>query len=117
MYKRYEGEVVTLLTTIGEVIGKLTEVRKEKTGSGLETCLIVESPRMFAQTQDGVGFAPGIGMTGKPEPKTASFNLAHVITVTEPHPSVADSWREMVSGLVVANTRPNIVGIDGGRKQ
>ena len=113
MYKGYEGEVVTLLTTIGEVIGKLTEERT----SGSETCLIVESPRMFVQTQDGMGFAPGIGMTGKPEPKTASFNLAHVITVTEPHPSVVDSWREMVSGLVVANTRPNIVGIDGGQKR
>lgn len=109
MHDESKGEIVLVVTSVGEIVGKLLSI---DAGS-----VELDSPRMIGQTQDGIGFAPGLGMFGKPEPKRATIQLAQVVAITEPHQSIADSWRQLVSGIVVSSKQPNIVGINGARKQ
>ena len=76
-----KGEVVTLVTMMGEVVGRL----KDQTDSGY----VIESPRLFVPGENNAGgFAPGLSMTGKQEPSEAIINKAVTLTVTQTHPDV-----------------------------
>ena len=90
-----KGEVVTLVTMMGEVVGRLKE---EGTNS-----YTITSPRLFvpAQGESSGGFAPGLSMTGEQNPSEANINRAVVLTVTKTHKQVADGWVEATSGIVL----------------
>ena len=77
-----KGKVVSLVTLAGEYIGKFIN---ESDGN-----ITLENPRMLVNTPDGkVGFARGICMTGKENPKQGMFYAGGVVIVTETNPEFA----------------------------
>ncbi len=89
------GEIVTIVTMMGEVVGRL----KEETSFGY----VLESPRLFvpAQGEAAGGFAPGLSMTGVQNPKEGTINKQVALTVCITHQQVADGWTEATSGIVL----------------
>ena len=90
------GDVVTLVTMMGEVIGRL----KEETTEGY----VIESPRLFVpDPNNGAngGLAPGVSMTGVQEPKESQFNRGVVLTVTPTHPDIEKAWVSSTSGIIL----------------
>ena len=90
-----KGEVVTLVTMMGEIVGRL----KDEDTHGY----ILEDPRLFVPTQgegNQGGFAPGVSMTGKQEMGEAHFNRAVVLTCIPAHDVIEQGWREVVSGII-----------------
>lgn len=92
--KAKKGEIVTLVTTLGEVIGKVVTSTPET--------VTIEKPRLFVPGDEGKsGFAPGICMTGETEPRQLEFNLANVLTITKSHKQIADGWSSATTSLVL----------------
>lgn len=93
--KATQGEVVTVVTMMGEIIGKVTENAK---GS-----ITLEKPRLFVPGESGKGgFAPGVCMTGEGEPEELEFQLGSVLTVTKTHADIAKGYTEMTTGIALA---------------
>ena len=90
-----KGEVVTVVSMMGEIVGRLKEERDNE--------YVIESPRMFvpAQGESGGGFAPGLSMTGKQDLDEGVINKTVVMTVLECHPEIAKAWTQATSGLVM----------------
>ena len=90
-----KGEVVTLVSMMGEVVGRL----KEETTDGY----VIESPRLFvpAQGETSGGFAPGLSMTGEQNPDQATINKGLVMAVVKTHEGVAKGWVEATSGIAL----------------
>ena len=90
-----KGEVVTLVTMMGEVVGRL----KEETEHGY----VVDSPRLFVPAPDSSagGFAPGLSMTGKQNTDQAVINKTVTMTVVPTHHDVEAGWIEITSGIIV----------------
>ena len=87
-----KGKIVSLVTLAGEYIGKYMN---ETNGN-----IRLENPRMLVNTPDGkVGFARGICMTGKENPKQGMFYAGGVVIVTETNPDFASAYTEAVTGL------------------
>lgn len=84
------GDVVTVMTMTGEFVGKL--VSEE---AGIVT---LEDPRYVTATEQGMGFAGGIAMTGVKEPKRVT--LYNVAFVAETNEEVVSAYRTTVSGLI-----------------
>lgn len=90
-----KNEIVTLVTAAGEFVGKFVE----ETDGGFK----ISDPRMIVQGPEGnMGFAKGICMTGKEDPKEAVFSSGGIVFITESNKQVADGWREATSGIVLA---------------
>ena len=91
-----KNQVVTLITNMqSEIIGKLVS---ESTSE-----VVLESPRLFVPAQhDGgnPGFAPGICMTGVPEPSEGTFSRTGVLSLTLTHPDIESAWRQATSGII-----------------
>ena len=91
-----QGDVVTLITNMqSEIIGRV----KEET----DTTVVLESPRLFVPAQqEGMnpGFAPGVCMTGTPEPAELAFNKTAIMTFCVPHPDIEAAWRQATSGII-----------------
>ena len=88
------GDVVTLVTPMGEVVGRLTSMS--------EGNIDLSSPRLFVNGQEGQGFAPGICMTGEREPNSLSFNTAMVLSIVPTDTDVAKGWTEATSSIVLS---------------
>jgi|SaaInlStandDraft_1057018.scaffolds.fasta_scaffold678674_1 hypothetical protein len=90
------GDVVTLVTMMGEVIGRL----KEKSSTEVS----LESPRLFVpDPNNGAngGLAPGFSMTGEQNPKEGTFSLGVVLTVAKTHPDIEKAWVSATSGIIL----------------
>ena len=92
---KMKGDVVTVVTMMGEVVGRL----KEETSTGY----VIESPRLFVPAPDSSagGFAPGLSMTGKQDLSDATVNKSVVLTVIPTHHDVEAGWIQATSGIVV----------------
>ena len=90
-----KNEVVTVITMLGEVVGRL----KQETDAGY----VIESPRLFvpAQAETSGGFAPGLSMTGDQHPNEAHINKHLVMSVVKTHDQVAKGWQEATSSIVL----------------
>jgi hypothetical protein len=93
-----KGEIVTLVTPMGEVVGRLVFSLPMPTTSNVT----LDSPRLFVNGQDGQGFAPGICMTGEREPAQLNFNTAMVLSVAKTDKDVAKGWTEATSSIVLS---------------
>ncbi len=93
-----KGDIVTLVTPRGEVVGRLTET----IGEDIDVEIKLSSPRLFVNGQEGQGFAPGICMTGGREPAQLTFNTAMVLAVVETDSDVAKGWTEATSSIVLS---------------
>ena len=90
-----KGEVVTVESMMGEVIGRL----KEETTDGY----VIESPRLFvpAQGETAGGFAPGLCMTGVQNPNESHINKQVTLTVTKTHEEIAKAWVQATAGIAL----------------
>lgn len=89
-----QNDIVTVLTPIGEVVGRLK--------GESETVFTIERPRMLMQTQQGMGFAPGIGMSVDPKAHDVDIQKAQVVAVVATVKEVADGWVQATSGIVLS---------------
>ena len=87
------NRVVTLVTFAGEVVGRVKEITGES--------VVLESPRLFVQTQQGAGFAQGVSMTGESEPKEVAFYLNSILCVLDADAEASKAWVQATTGLVV----------------
>ena len=85
-----KGDIVTVLTVAGEFVGKL----KGKDGDSVS----LEDPRMLVQTQQGMGFARGVCVTGEENPSQIEF--MGVVFVTKTNSEVESAWRQATSGII-----------------
>ena len=88
------GDVVTVMTLSGEFVGKLVN-----DDAGVVT---LEDPRFVSMSEQGMGFAGGIAMTGVKDPKEVT--LYNVLFLAETNPEVASAYRTTVSGLITPNS-------------
>ena len=95
MYDNLKKEVVTVLTHLGEIVGRLDEVTTNT--------VTIKDPRLFVPSQEGSGggFAPGVSMTGELEPTSITLQLSAVVGVLESHEDVRKGWMQQTSGLVL----------------
>ena len=87
------NNVMTLVTAAGEMVGRLIEEDDET--------VVLENPRAFVQTQSGVGFAPGVCLTGTKDPETIVFNENSVILMCETNEEVEKIWLQSTTGIVL----------------
>lgn len=87
------NSVVTLVTFAGEVVGRVKEFTEES--------VVLESPRLFVQTQQGAGFAHGVSMTGEAEPKEVTFYLKSILCVLDTDSDASKAWVQATTGLVL----------------
>lgn len=86
-----QGDIVSVVTMSGEYVGKLNEMN--------DNVLSLDDPRMLVQTQEGMGFAKGICVTGDRDPKEVTFN--QYVFVTPANQQIQDAWRTAVTGIVL----------------
>lgn len=85
-----KNDIVTVLTTNGEYVGKL----QSQDGDTVE----LKDPRFVSISDQGMGFANGISMTGHANPKEVT--LYNISCIMETNEQVQDAYRQMTSGLV-----------------
>ena len=85
-------EVVTLVTMMGEFVGRMKE---EDT-----THYTITSPRMVIATEQGAGFAPSVAMTSEASNEVI-FNKALVLTVVPTAAEAEKAWISTTSGIVL----------------
>ncbi|RPG87629.1 MAG: hypothetical protein CBC33_000240 [Coraliomargarita sp. TMED73] len=86
-----KGDIVTVVTLAGEMIGKFNN-----SGAGTIT---LDDPRMLIQNEQGMGFAHGICVTGKNNPTEITFQS--YVFVTPTNEDIEKAYRQAVSGLVL----------------
>lgn len=86
-----KNDIVTVSTVAGEFVGKLNAREGTK--------ISLDDPRFVSVTEQGMGFANGIAMTSESAPKYVEFE--NYIFVTKTNDSVANAYRQAVSGLTI----------------
>ena len=86
-----KGDIVVAMTMAGEIIGKYVN---EKDGA-----ITLEDPRTLIQTEEGMGFAKGICVTGKLDPRIVTIN--NYVFITEVNEDIERAWRQATSGIIV----------------
>ena len=87
------GDIVTMVTPVGEVIGKLVAEN--------EVELTLEDPRLFVPNEGGAGLAPGICMTGVPDTKEAVLFKGGIVGMVPTANELVSAWQQQTSGLVI----------------
>ena len=93
MYKQMKNKVVTVLTPLGEMIGRLESIDT--------TSVTLKDPRLFVSQDGGAGFAPGVCMTGQTNPSEVTYQLTNVIAIVESHEDIEKGWQQQTSGIVL----------------
>jgi anaerobic selenocysteine-containing dehydrogenase len=85
------GDVVTVVTPVGEFVGRF----EGESAEGVK----LNSPRMLVQNQQGMGFAPGVSITGKQEPEEVTFR--NVVFITDTQQEIAKAYQSNVSKIML----------------
>jgi len=88
-----KGEVVTIVTMAGEFVGKMNDQN--------DTKVVLDDPRMLIQTQEGMGFAQGVCVTGKADPDQVSFYVGGIVLLAETNDEIVKAYRQATSGLIL----------------
>ena len=88
-----KGDIVTLVTHVGEVIGRVVEDYADN--------IELASPRLFVNSEDGAGLAPGVCMTGMKDPDVGIFYKGSIVAVVETAPELKKAWQQHTSGIVL----------------
>jgi len=87
-----KGTVVTVMTTVGEYIGRLD---KFEDGN-----VHVDNPRLIVKSPDGdIGFGRGVCMSAIENPPNVVFN--DVLFVVPTNDSFEKAWLEATSGIII----------------
>lgn len=95
------GEIVTVMTTNGEYVGKIKEISLD--GSSLT----LSDPRLIVMQEQGMGFANGIAMTGIEQPKEVTFKNYTFFTQTDQ--AVVDAWNEHTGQIIMPKKNVSII--------
>jgi hypothetical protein len=86
-----ENEIVTVLTTNAEYVGRFATSENGH--------ITLKDPRFVSVTEQGLGFANTIALTSEINPK--SVTLMNVSFVTKTNDDVAAAYRQHTSGIVL----------------
>jgi hypothetical protein len=86
-----KGEVVTVFSLAGEIVGKFI---RSKDGE-----IELEDPRVLMQNETGLGFAKGVCVSGQLD--TKKITISNYIFVTPTNTEFEKAYRQAVSGLVL----------------
>jgi len=86
-----KGDIVSVISLAGEYVGKFNN-----SNAGTIT---LDDPRMLIQNEQGMGFANGIAVTGKPNPDKVTFS--QYVFVTPTNDDIEKAYRSAVSGLIL----------------
>ena len=87
-----KNDVVSVVTTVGEFIGKYAEAS--------ESCITIHDPRMIVHSQEGMGYAAGLCMSGTPAPNIGHFYNGQVVFMDKTNEQVEKAYREFTSGII-----------------
>jgi hypothetical protein len=90
-YKK--GEVISVVTAAGEFVGKFSDESPAR--------LTIDDPRMVIQTQEGMGFARGVCVTGKENPTVMSFYSGGIVFTAQSNDEIEKAYFQAVSGLIL----------------
>lgn len=90
MYSK--NDIVTVLSIAGEIVGRY----KDET----EFDVIIDYPKLFVQTEQGAGFAPGICMTAD-SGERVNINKSTVLSVLKSNEETTKAWHQVNSGIVI----------------
>jgi len=92
MSKMKKGDIVTIMTGIGEYIGKLNQIDGDN--------VVADNPRLIVQDPEGnIGFGRGVCMSAKENPEQVTF--LDVLFVVETNESFQKSYIEATSGIII----------------
>ena len=84
-----KGDIVSVVTVSGEYVGILE--------SHEDSNVVLKKPRMIVNTQEGMGFAHGIAVTGEANPEEVVFN--NVVFVIPTNEQVSKSHTEATTNI------------------
>lgn len=88
-----KNTVVTIITPVGEFVGKFEDQNEAR--------VVVKDPRMLIQSEQGMGFAQGVAVTGKANPDEVAFYVGGIVFITETNEDIEKAYRQATSGLVL----------------
>lgn len=87
-----KGTVVTVMTSIGEYIGRLNKIE--------DGAVHLDNPRLIVRGEDGqIGFGRGVCMSAIENPPSVAFTEALFVVPT--NESFEKAWIEATSGIIV----------------
>lgn len=87
-----KGAVVTLMSPIGEYVGRLDRIEDGN--------VYLTNPRLIVKGPDGqIGFGRGVCMSAEEQPKEVMFTES--IFVAKTNDDFEKSWIEATSGIIV----------------
>lgn len=86
-------DVVAVMCNSGEFVGRFIEL-----GTSFVS---LRNPRMIVQTQDGVGFAHGICITGEADVGRVDIFRESVSFVTKANTEVEKAYVQATSGIII----------------
>lgn len=94
------GEVVSIITNSGEYVGKVVQ-------SIAPGVVELDRPLMVMATEQGMGFAGSVAMTGEENPRSVTFyGISHM---TKTNSQVEAAYIQHTSGLITKPTAGLIV--------
>jgi hypothetical protein len=88
-----KNDVVSVATLSGEFVGKFVSA----TEAGVE----LKDPKLVTASQEGMGFAKGVCLTGAESPNSLLLSAGGVIFVTKTHNEIEKAYRQATSGIVL----------------
>ena len=88
-----KGDIISVVTAAGEFVGKFEDEGNAR--------LVIKDPRMVIQTQEGMGFARGVCVTGVENPTEMSFYTGGIVFTAPSNEDIQKAYREAVSGLIL----------------
>lgn len=89
-----DNDIVTVVTAVGEIIGRF----KEEKGQHHFT---LKDPRTIMVSEQGANFAPGICLSGKRQPTEVTMQWSNVIFALPTDEALASHWIKATSGIIV----------------
>jgi hypothetical protein len=86
-----KDDIISVITLVGEFVGKYVSHEGET--------ITVDNPRLLIQSESGAGFAKGVCMTGKLEPKQITFNS--YVYISETADEFVKPYIQATSGLII----------------
>jgi len=87
------NRVVTILSNVGEFVGKLEEMDDES--------YTIIKPRALIQTQEGFGFAPSVAMSAQQDVERVTFNRSLILCCVLSDERIVKAWQKATTGLVI----------------
>ena len=87
-----DGDIVTVLAFGNEYVGKYNESMSS------DSDVALDKPVMLMLTEQGMGFAGSVAMSGEENPKQVILRNYNLMTKT--NPQIATAYRKHTSGLI-----------------